>query len=435
MLLKNMIVFVFLSLSYKVFAFDWIAYGDLRGHIEPCGCDPQTDLGGVLRLSNFVRRERVNYLNLLVLDLGNSFSSVKNKKNLNFFIAKALANINPDVALYNFSELSNVSSDFSSRNFVLSNLKFANKDIKSVVIKDTVAVFGFLWKEKLSKKLLAFDKKLFQIKSIKEVSKKVLLFSGPDSILEKIDNSKIFDLIISSNTTSWDKDFSVAEKNDPQLLFRKEGIRMVPLGGAGVLRGGNLKNSKTLSIKEIFSAQNKTKKELSDVKSFFGVYDLTWLEKKYEQGSPLSDLIKEYRKKNSDEYQQTKKQRLLDLKESNYVGSDVCKSCHLKEYSTWKMSRHADAFSTLEKKSQDQNTECISCHVLGWDKRGGFVGVKETPHMKGVNCENCHGPRKDHITNPKVHNKNKKTTSCTSCHNTSHSPSFENKSYWKKIEH
>ena len=54
--IKNtLLVFLLLS-SFKVFAFDWVAYGDIRGHIEPCGCDPQTDLGGVLRLSNLLQK-------------------------------------------------------------------------------------------------------------------------------------------------------------------------------------------------------------------------------------------------------------------------------------------------------------------------------------------------------------------------------------------
>ncbi|MFN3075726.1 MAG: hypothetical protein ABT940_02370, partial [Alphaproteobacteria bacterium] len=33
----------------------WLAFGDLRGYIEPCGCDPSTDLGGLRRLAVLLR--------------------------------------------------------------------------------------------------------------------------------------------------------------------------------------------------------------------------------------------------------------------------------------------------------------------------------------------------------------------------------------------
>src|SRR4051812_47741412 len=39
-------------------AVGYLAFGDLRGHLEPCGCDPVTDLGGLRRLATLVQRER-----------------------------------------------------------------------------------------------------------------------------------------------------------------------------------------------------------------------------------------------------------------------------------------------------------------------------------------------------------------------------------------
>ena len=52
----------------------WLAYGDLRGHVEPCGCDPATDLGGIRRLGAVIARERAMNADLGLFGLGNDVS-------------------------------------------------------------------------------------------------------------------------------------------------------------------------------------------------------------------------------------------------------------------------------------------------------------------------------------------------------------------------
>lgn len=49
---------------------DILAYGDLRGYVEPCGCDPETDLGGLARLFQAVREQKKLVPQGLVVDLG-----------------------------------------------------------------------------------------------------------------------------------------------------------------------------------------------------------------------------------------------------------------------------------------------------------------------------------------------------------------------------
>ena len=67
-------VYLLCSLSILAKEMSWLAYGDLRGHIESCGCDPKTDLGGLARLSLFLQRERSQFSDIIVFDLGNNFS-------------------------------------------------------------------------------------------------------------------------------------------------------------------------------------------------------------------------------------------------------------------------------------------------------------------------------------------------------------------------
>jgi hypothetical protein len=43
------------------------------------------------------------------------------------------------------------------------------------------------------------------------------------------------------------------------------------------------------------------------------------------------------------------------------------------------------------------DSECIACHVTGWEYKTGFMNERKTPHLKNTGCENCHGPCSEHI--------------------------------------
>jgi len=102
----------------------------------------------------------------------------------------------------------------------------------------------------------------------------------------------------------------------------------------------------------------------------------------------------------------------LKAGEPEYVGSNKCKACHIKQYKSWETSRMAAAFEVLKagksiesKKAQgldpdiDYTTKdkCLSCHTTGFGKPGGFENVEKTPNLVGVGCESCHGPGSEYI--------------------------------------
>jgi len=82
---------------------------------------------------------------------------------------------------------------------------------------------------------------------------------------------------------------------------------------------------------------------------------------------------------------------------AKYLGAEVCKKCHLKNAETWLKTKHAFAYETLEKARQQNNQRCLICHTVGFGQEGGFTTVRATPELKGVQCENCHGPGGDHV--------------------------------------
>lgn len=92
-----------------------------------------------------------------------------------------------------------------------------------------------------------------------------------------------------------------------------------------------------------------------------------------------------------------------------YVGSEVCKPCHLKEYKSWANTKLAKAIDVLRPdaaqeikkkfgldpvKDYTKEEKCLKCHTTGYGQEGGFKSLSETPHLVGIGCESCHGPGK-----------------------------------------
>jgi hypothetical protein len=107
-----------------------------------------------------------------------------------------------------------------------------------------------------------------------------------------------------------------------------------------------------------------------------------------------------------------------------YVGSKACQKCHEYEYEKWSGKAHADAFATLERVGSDYDPECVICHVVAMEYTSGFVTVQETPHLKDVGCENCHGPGSQHAqTSGQAETAEPKMT-CLDCHTPEHSGGY-----------
>jgi hypothetical protein len=462
---------------------NWIAFGDIRGHFEPCGCDPRSDLGGIRRISAQVQREKSKDLSLLVFNLGNSFqvgdAAVINQKNI--YISQALDLLKPTASLLNYFEFSQWEHLTPTNSYVLSNLKrnSLSKKIKSlptiadVVLNGEVSVFGFVEPSvsQLDSKnyLDGFDRSQFKklIDLRKASSKyKILLYSGSSVLLKRIVAAKLFDEIIAANDAAPGAELGDEEKqNEEKLVFARidgQEILKTPFGGQGLLRSPSIQSRPpVLPLSEV-NLTEPAKKITSpaDCKpTLFGrdcnpmavlnaprqrVY---WLTKANEEGesAEILDLVKKYREESSGNMSRLVKEREPFLKDSPFIGSESCETCHRQAYDQWKKSKHKTAFETLENARRDQDPDCVSCHVVGFSDKGGFVSKQTSPQFAGVQCENCHGPRKDHVAHPQpISNTGKSKTphdpnltGCLTCHVPNHSPAFakDKMKYWESIKH
>ena len=116
----------------------------------------------------------------------------------------------------------------------------------------------------------------------------------------------------------------------------------------------------------------------------------------------------------------------LEKQNGEYISANTCKSCHEQEYLQWSATRHAFAYQTLLKKERYFDPNCVSCHTTGYGYTTGFQIGDQDSTLKGVQCETCHGPGKQHAGNPKRTNirSGKDTSLCIQCHDTKHSPGF-----------
>ncbi len=112
-----------------------------------------------------------------------------------------------------------------------------------------------------------------------------------------------------------------------------------------------------------------------------------------------------------------------------YLGNNVCGSCHGQEHRSWTLTHHAIAWRTLQKQDAHTNSECTGCHVTGAGQPTGWDGDDHSP-LVDVGCEACHGPGGPH-DGERVDAR----TTCATCHDEKHSIAFSVEKGLPLIDH
>lgn len=419
----------------------YLAFGDLRGYLEPCGCDPATDLGGVHRLKEVVERERRAAPALLLFSLGNILPKKGEKELKNPFLLEAVEGVQPTAYLWNETEAAHLKAAEAFKGklpFVLSNGKVTGP-WREVIDHPAALILGYARTPSLMATTEPVSRALIE-RWKKHLAKagdrpKVLLFAGSAADLEAVaKTNKLFDVVVSSNAAALDALPGTSEKDDEKKLERAPfgPVFQVPLGGQGILRGGTLMFDGAKSIGDLLGSKPSPQ---SPKPLLAAAKVVTWLPKSVGGEEQLKDLFARYNAAAKAQFAAAGAARLADLKDSPYAGADACASCHPAAQKVWNESRHAHAMATLQKKGKHEDPECVACHVVGATAKGGFVSMEHSPQLANVQCEVCHGPRKAHTQNPTIKGMGNAADVCASCHNPLHSPSFDAKAYWLRIAH
>ena len=123
----------------------------------------------------------------------------------------------------------------------------------------------------------------------------------------------------------------------------------------------------------------------------------------------------------------------------------TCGNCHSGKQALWQNTAHSQAWDDLVH-SGAQAKECEACHSVSHkgnvstDATGGYIATQDARY-ENVQCESCHGPGLNHVTNPDIP-ANKPlaslavgtdlTNGCGECHSGSHQPFVEQ---WASSRH
>jgi len=121
-------------------------------------------------------------------------------------------------------------------------------------------------------------------------------------------------------------------------------------------------------------------------------------------------------------------------RQPGYATAAACTTCHLDEFARWSFSEHAKAWQSLVVRQATGNAECLPCHTTGFGKPGG-LGEPTTlalRQFKGVQCEACHGPMRNHPEDKSVHGQPVTPELCQTCHDKANSPDFAFDSYLRQ---
>lgn len=118
----------------------------------------------------------------------------------------------------------------------------------------------------------------------------------------------------------------------------------------------------------------------------------------------------------------------------------TCGNCHVGQQARWQSSGHSQAWQTLAASGHVQ-ASCYNCHTVGpngnpTDGAVGWAGAND-PRYQDVQCESCHGPGLEHVTNPDASQPHARITvatntgsgiayeGCAECHQGAHHPFVE----------
>jgi hypothetical protein len=163
--------------------------------------------------------------------------------------------------------------------------------------------------------------------------------------------------------------------------------------------------------------------------------EVTALDEKVADDPVMLEKVEQF-KKHLEEYRLSLRAKYPQVKGSEhekFLTERSCKVCHQDVWEVLKGSAHQRAFTSLGKKGQAFNPDCLVCHVVGYEYKNGYDDRPPNNRLVNVQCEACHGYGTMHRRDGKW--KQEATKACVTCHDEENSPNFDYAVYWEKIKH
>jgi hypothetical protein len=359
--------------------------GGVDGELEPCGCSPKTDFGGLARRAGYIAENRKMLSPYILIDAGNFLDMDTPQGRLRAeAMLKAFGIMKYDAVAFLKTE----------KGFPYSFFSGLLKKYKIPVISDMPR-----YKQFISTKRNAFDINVSVNPMNYQKGKLNILLT--DKPVSEIKHVKGWDVIILSSGEILEEPLrangTIIVSGYPK--GERLGILTLQIDSGGEISG----------FKHRWQSLGKDIKEDINVRKALKEYD-----------AKVAGLLKDDSK---------------PLAEGSYLGVSKCGECHQPFVEKWKKTRHAGAFSSLERAGKSGDPECIKCHTVGFGEKGGFYSAKTTPMLTNVQCEACHGPGSEHLLDFSKPMQPVTEHVCLKCHTKSASPDFNYPVYLEKIKH
>jgi len=399
--------------------------GNLLAELKPCGCAKEEDQGGIERRMQYLNDIRKNKPNLLLVDTGDHFKEPTRQGKLKAeTLMTATEKMGYDaVALgerdlvYGSKFLESHPIPFTSSNIELQNFPLQKTRIKKFSNGLKVAV------------LAVVDPDLFYLKNHAGLS-----IADPEQIVsqEIAGVKKSADIIVLLTHMEREKALKYLDKDGVDIVINghisseTDTVDMKPVYKAGkVFVQASPRGQKMGELHITLDEMGKITFEQQMVR----------LDSSIKKDPEMLKLYESYNDKVEAIFFESLAAKRNKDKISVYAGDTVCKTCHLVAHEKWSSSRHGRAYETLRKINKAFDPECLVCHVVGYNTAGGFISELDTPKLKNVQCEVCHGAGKKHASAPAPGFGNNAHKACKRCHVKNHSPRFNFTQYWPKIKH
>ncbi|MCK5237613.1 MAG: hypothetical protein KAR06_11615 [Deltaproteobacteria bacterium] len=357
--------------------------GAIRGELEPCGCSPKTESGGLARLSGYISANQEGLKPYVLVDAGNSMDEDTPQGRL-----KA------DALLRSFNIMGYDAVALSSRDL------FAEGFV-ATLIED----YGIPLITDGSESSISFERAHFRVN----------ISADPKGYRKGMLNILLTDRSVSEATAFKGWDVIVTSSGETIEEPLREGKTVIVSGypkgeKLGILSLQLDKDGKVSGVTHRWQELKKDVAEDTDVRGVLNEYD-----------AKVAELLKEEEGK--------------VRSNGSYIGASICARCHQPFMEGWQSSRHAKAFNSLEEVGKSMDPECIKCHSTGHGEEGGFYSAVSTPELANVQCEVCHGPGREHLADYDMPMKPVGKSTCLGCHTEEQSPEFDFGHYLEKIKH
>ena len=409
---------------------------DVKGKTSPCGC--HTPKGGLARRAAFVDSVRAEHGQVLLVDAGGFFPETESQRDAGPFLMSTMRTIGTAAANVGDKEL----------RFGYAWLRAAQKE------SGLPLVSANLWDTRTGKPAFApwmiVPSGRVKVGVFGLMSAQADLGPGRDSLrVEDPENAAARTVaeLRRKGATVIVLLSQLGKVESEDLVTAVEGIDVVITGRNVPMlqRGRTIKNTVACYGGEQGWYVGLTKLTLdAGARMVSGENDMIMLGPEVEGQPRMLEVVRAFEDALNERLRRIEKERAaaasLDAANSDgdavehYLGADFCARCHKAEYDQWRTTPHASAWQTLVDQKKEATPECVRCHVLGYQKPGGFRTGDDAPRLANVQCENCHGMGTQHEAYATPARAVPELL-CRGCHDATTSPVFDFAKYRPHILH